>query len=89
MDKNELVVKIMDLAYQIQVNTDFFIWISFAGHVNELEVRIAPKTDWKHDEGIIRFYVEGVSNNELLDNIELLENILNEKKGQIQTVTKD
>jgi len=80
MEKNELIIKIMDLAYQIQLNTNLFAWITFSGHVGQLEIMIAPKSDWKNLESIIKFYDENISNDELLRNVELLENILNNKK---------
>ena len=80
MDKNELVVKIMDLAYQIQKNTNLFAWITFSGHVGLLDIRTAPKTDWKKWKSIVKFYDEEISNDELLRNVELLENFLNNNK---------
>ena len=50
MIKDALVVKVMHLAYLVQVHTGYCVFIRYAGHVDSLGVTIAEsKEHWRHE----------------------------------------
>lgn len=48
LSKDELVVKVLYLAYLVQVKTDYGVFVNYSGHVDQLSIRIvASKERWQ------------------------------------------
>lgn len=55
-EETRLVIRIMRLAYLVNQNTDYCVFINFSGHVNSLHVTIAEsKKRYDHDVLVSEF----------------------------------
>lgn len=59
IEKTKLVLEVFTLAYLIQRNTDYCVWIRYSGHVDSCEIEIAEsKKKWQNKVCETNFYNE-------------------------------
>ena len=62
-EKDKLVMEIMCLAYAVQRNTDYGIFIDYSGHVDSLSIKICPtKEDYRTEIASTDFYIDKYEN---------------------------
>lgn len=87
-EKQQLILKIMHLAYLVHEMTEFCVFIDFSGHINRLDVRIREsKENWQNEvmeASITESYMKHEKAGEILPYLtakaEVLEHILQEQE---------
>ena len=78
------VLEIMNLAYLVQSETEYGVFIHFSGHVDNLAIKITESKDnWQDKVATSEFYTARATDSRLNDIIATLKAFLEDSDGNI------